>query len=347
MKSFFDTTRQELAGVLGPARAARVYQCVYQASTADFMEVEGIPKRQKALLAGTIHLGLPAVETRMDSVDGTRKYLLRLRDSELVESVVIPRKDRVTFCISSQVGCGLACAFCLTGQMGFIRDLDAGEIVSQVILMRREWQKRTDSRHFSIVFMGMGEPLNNYANVLKAVRIFHDDCGLKVPLTRITISTAGLAPAIERLGAESLFPNISISLTGATNEVRDALMPINRKYPIEQVISAVQQLPLSRRTRVMFEYVVIKGVTDSMEDASRLADLLRGIGSKVNLIPLNPSPDIAFETADVSQVLRFQQVLIGNNIATFIRKNRGNDVSAACGQLRRRMETGRPATFAR
>src|SRR5262245_38016479 len=192
------------------------------------------------------------------SADGTTRYLIRLDDGELIESVLIPRPDRVTLCISSQVGCGLGCTFCLTGQLGLTRDLTAEEIVSQVLLILKNTTQR-----FSVVFMGMGEPLQNYDNVQRAIRFMHDDHGFALPMSRITVSTAGLIPGIERLAAQPLFPNLSISLTGVTNPTRDALMPINRKYPIEMVMETVRSLPLSRQKRVMFECVMIKGVTDS------------------------------------------------------------------------------------
>ena len=216
--------------------------------------------------------------------------------------------------------------------MGLIRDLSAGEIVSQVVVLQRE---ALHSR-FSIVLMGMGEPMQNYENVLKAMDILHDNHGLSVAPARITLSTAGLVPGIERLARERLFPNLSISLTGATNAARDALMPINRKYPIETVMGAVRKLPTARQNRVMFEYVMIKGVTDSLEDAYHLSRLLSGIRAKVNLIPLNPAPEIPYNRAEESDILRFQEILVQNGTSTFIRRNRGNDVSGACGQLQNR-----------
>jgi 23S rRNA (adenine2503-C2)-methyltransferase len=256
---------------------------------------------------------------------------LRLDDGELVESVLIPHDDRVTFCISSQVGCSLNCTFCLTGQLGLTRNLSAGEIVAQVLLLMKE-----TSRRFSVVLMGMGEPLQNYESVLQAIRILHDDRGLGVPMTRITVSTAGLVPGIERLAREPLFPNLSISLTGVTNKTRDALMPINRKYPIEALIESIRSLPLARRKRVMFECVMIKGLTDSPEDARQLSQLLRGMRVKVNLIPLNPSPEIPFQRSEDAAIFRFQEVLVADGTATFIRKSRGNDVSGACGQLKKK-----------
>ena len=274
---------------------------------------------------------LPVIAKQFTSADGTQRYLLRLDDGQFIESVLIPRDDRVTFCISSQVGCALGCTFCLTGQLGLARNLSAAEIISQVELLR----ERTSQR-FSVVFMGMGEPFDNYDSVLQAIRFLHDDRGLKVPMTRITVSTAGLIPGIERLTQEPLFPNLSISLTGVTNKMRDSLMPINRKYPIEAVMDVIRKLPLARQKRVMFECVMIKGVTDSLADAEALSRLVRGMRVKVNLIPLNPAEEIPFNRSEDDAVLRFQDVLIRNGTATFIRKNRGNDVSGACGQLKKK-----------
>ncbi len=307
-----DETRREIAGKLGSiARANRLFQAAYREFS--------VPHK------------LPEVVNRFRSDDGTDRYLLRLEDGETVESVLIPGNGRFTFCVSSQVGCALACTFCLTGQLGLTRNLSAGEIVSQVLLLRL----RIAVSRFSVVLMGMGEPLQNYENVMKAIEILSDDHGIALPLRRITLSTAGLVPGIDRLGREKQFPNLSISLTGSTDAVRDELMPVNRKYPIREVLAAVGRLSAQRRKRVMFEYVMMKDVTDSLSDARSLAGLLRGLGSKVNLIPLNPSPDIPYRRSDDPDILRFQKILIENGIATFIRKNRGNDVSGACGQLKK------------
>ena len=259
---------------------------------------------------------------------------MQLDDGQLVESVLIPRGDRVTLCISSQVGCALGCRFCLTGQLGLARNLSAAEILSQVELMLKERQPR-----FSVVFMGMGEPLDNYDHVLAAIRILHDDRGLKVPMTRITVSTAGLIPGIERLAQEPLFPNLSISLTGVTAKTRDALMPINRKYPVEALLDTIRKLPLARQKRVMFECVMMKDVTDSAGDAEMLSRLLRGMRVKVNLIPLNEAEEIPFERSDDRTIIRFQEILVRGHTATFIRKNRGSDVYAACGQLKKKALT--------
>jgi 23S rRNA (adenine2503-C2)-methyltransferase len=321
---FFDHTRSEITKVLASEhQASRLFKAVY---------------REAQTPAAPYEFLLPSIVSRHESHDGTCRYLRRLEDHQTVECVLIPERGRVTFCVSSQVGCALACKFCLTGLLGLTRNLTAGEIVAQVVLMRRELSNSSskDSR-ISVVLMGMGEPLQNYENVLKAIEIMADHHGLAVPLHRITVSTAGLLPGIQRLAAESFFPNLSISLTGARDDVRDELMPINRKYPIADVVATVAGLSETQRKRVMFEYVMIKGVTDSLDDAQRLAALLDSLGSKVNLIPLNESSDIPYERTDHSDILQFQKILMLNGIATFIRKNRGNDVSAACGQLKTRL----------
>jgi 23S rRNA (adenine2503-C2)-methyltransferase len=320
-ETVFNYTRSGIARLTGSvSRANRIYHSVYRDHVADLEAFD---------------LSLPSIIERFESSDGVRRYLIRLQDGESVESVLIPEEGRHTFCVSSQVGCALACKFCLTGQLGLTRNLSAGEIVSQVLLLSREMPSQSTGR-FSVVLMGMGEPLQNYENVLTAIEILTDDHGLHVPLRRITLSTAGLLPGIERLATERLFPNLSISLTGATDEIRDDLMPINRKYPIADVIATVRCLAPSRKKRVMFEYVMIKKLTDSIDDARRLSTLLDGLGSKVNLIPLNESADIPYQRSERSVILAFQQVLLRNGIATFIRKTRGSDVSGACGQLKLR-----------
>jgi 23S rRNA (adenine2503-C2)-methyltransferase len=295
-----------------------------------------VPKPVRADLAAEWSARLPDVHKRFDSVDGTRRYLVRLDDGELAETVFIPEENRSTICISSQVGCALACTFCLTGQLGLTRNLSAGEIVTQALIAQREnlsWDKRDN---FNIVLMGMGEPLHNYENVMKAVRILHDENGLNMSMSRITLSTAGLLPAIERLAGEPFIPNLAISLTGATNEKRSELMPINRKYPLEQLLDAVRRFPLKHRQRVTFEYVLLKDVTDAPEDAISLVNLLRGVRAKVNLIPLNEAEELDYRRPSDAAIVRFRQILIDHEISAFVRKNRGNDISAACGQLRLR-----------
>ena len=337
MQFFYDRERQEIAAALEPSfRATQLYKSVYQRWITDFQQMTDLPKPLRMSLAQDWDLGLPEIARRFDSVDGTRRYLIKLQDGEMAEAVYIPEENRNTICISSQVGCALACTFCLTGQLGLIRNLTAGEIVTQAMVAQRDnlsWEQR-DS--FNIVMMGMGEPLHNYDNVMKALRILHDENGMNMSMSRITLSTAGMLPAIERLADEPIIPNLAISLTGATNDKRNELMPINRKYPIEKLLEAVRRFPLKHRQRVTFEYVLLKGVTDSPEDAHNLVRLLKGMRAKVNLIPLNEAEELQYSRPSDVAVQRFQQILVDSHISAFVRKNRGNDISAACGQLKKK-----------
>jgi 23S rRNA (adenine2503-C2)-methyltransferase len=337
MNFFFDYERPELAGIFHPPfRATQIYKSVYQRWSDDFEPMTDLPKSLRSTFAAEWNIKLPPVHRRFDSADGTRRYLVRLSDGEFAETVFIPEENRNTICISSQIGCALACSFCLTGQLGLVRNLSPGEIVSQALIAQRDnlsWDSR-DS--FNIVLMGMGEPLHNYDNVMKAIRILHDQEGLNMSVSRITLSTAGLLPAIERLASEPMIPNLAISLTGASDEKRNQLMPINRKYPIGQLLDAVRRFPLKHRQRITFEYVLLRGVTDSPQDALRLVQLLAGIRAKVNLIPLNEAEEIGFKRPTDAAVQQFQQVLLDHNISAFVRKNRGDDISAACGQLKKK-----------
>src|SRR5207247_11303049 len=262
-----------------------------------------------------------------------RRYRGRIESAALAEAVYMPEENRGRICISCQIGCALGCTFCLTGQLGLTRNLTPGEIVTQALIAQRE---NTSSRGFNIVLMGMGEPLHNYDNVMKAIRILHDEDGLNMSRSRITLSTAGLLPAIKRLAGEPMIPNLAISLTGATNEKRNELMPINRRYPIEQLLDAIRRFPLKHRQRLTFEYVLLGGVTDAPEDALHLVKLLKGIRAKVNLIPFNEAEELSYRRPSDAAIEGFQQVLIENNISAFVRKNRGNDISAACGQLKKK-----------
>ena len=334
MKFFFDYEKTELASIFDPPfRATQIYKGVYQRSFDDFELMTDLPKPSRASFSEEWNIKLPSVHRRFDSIDETRRYLVRLEDGELAETVYIPEENRDTICISSQIGCALACTFCLTGQLGLTRILTPGEIVTQALIAQRE---NTSSRGFNIVLMGMGEPLHNYDNVMKAIRILHDEDGLNMSMSRITLSTAGLLPAIERLAGEPMIPNLAISLTGATNEKRNELMPINRRYPIGQLLDAIRRFPLKHRQRVTFEYVLLRGITDAPEDALHLVKLLKGIRAKVNLIPFNEAEELNYRRPPDAVVERFQQILIHHNISAFVRKNRGNDISAACGQLNKK-----------
>jgi 23S rRNA (adenine2503-C2)-methyltransferase len=337
MKSIFDCEWAELGHSLSPSyRSTQIFKSLYQRWLGNFDQMTELPKAVRSGLAAEWDTSLPEIHRRFDSIDGTRRYLIRLGDGEFAESVYLPEQHRNTICISSQIGCALACTFCLTGQLGLTRHLTAGEIVTQVLLAQRDnlnWEMR-DS--FNIVLMGMGEPLHNYDNVMKAVRILHEKNGLNMSMSRITLSTAGLLPGIERLATEPDIPNLAISLTGATNKKRDDLMPINRKYPIEDLIEAVRRFPLKHRQRVTFEYVLLEGITDSTDDARSLVRLLRGMPAKVNLIPFNEAEELRYKRPSNESIAQFQSILTDEHIDAFVRRNRGNDISAACGQLKKK-----------
>jgi 23S rRNA (adenine2503-C2)-methyltransferase len=276
-------------------------------------------------------VGTPAVVRKERSTDGTTKLLLRLEDGYLIESVFIPDTPSNTFCISSQVGCAMKCGFCLTGKMGIIRNLTAGEIVGQVRVLARELDMLRS--RFNIVLMGMGEPLHNYDAVMKALRILADERGLAVHPRRVTLSTVGVLPALERLATEPLMPNLAISLHATTEQQRDLLVPINRKYGIRELLDACRRFPLKRRDRITFEYVMLKGVNDSDEDARRLVRLMHGIRAKINLLPLNEAAGIPYERPDDARVNRFARILADRGVTVSVRKSRGRDIRAACGQL--------------
>jgi len=337
MKSIYDCERADLTRLLSPAyRSTQLFKALYQRDKDCFEEITDLPKAARAGLATEWTLRLPEVHRRFDSVDGTRRYLIRLEDGEFAETVFLPEEHRNTICISSQVGCALACTFCLTGQLGLTRNLSAGEIVTQVLLAQRDNLRGELRDSFNIVLMGMGEPLHNYDNVMKAIRILHDKAGLNMSMSRITLSTAGMLPGIERLATETDIPNLAISLTGATNPKRDELMPINRKYPIQDLIEAVRRFPLRHRQRVTFEYVLLKGITDSKEDARSLVRLLRGMPAKVNLIPFNEADELPYKRPSNEAIGQFQKILEDAHVDAFVRRNRGNDISAACGQLKKK-----------
>jgi 23S rRNA (adenine2503-C2)-methyltransferase len=275
------------------------------------------------------------IDKQFYSQDGTRRYLFKLKDGREIESVWIPETERATICISSQVGCPLACEFCLTAQLKLKRNLLPGEIVGQIITVLSDvyGPKCPPDRQINIVLMGMGEPLLNYDNVLAAIRLMNDAEGLAVSTRHITLSTAGIVPKIYDLGKEEIRPKLAISLTGATDELRDRLMPINRKYPLKELLQACRDFPLKPRERITFEYVMLAGVTDSNADAKRLVKLLSGLKAKVNLIPHNPAEELPFESSSVERIAEFQQILIDHGLSAFIRRPRGQDIFAACGQL--------------
>jgi 23S rRNA (adenine2503-C2)-methyltransferase len=271
---------------------------------------------------------------RFDSLDGTKRYLLGLADGKTVETVLMPEEGRDTLCISSQVGCPVDCKFCLTALMGLERNLTAGEIVGQVLVVARENGLQPDSARMNIVMMGMGEPLLNLPNVLKATRILTDEQGVGLSPRRITVSTSGIIPRMEELGKAEVRPKLAVSLNATTEEQRQRLMPITRRWHLKDLMEACRSYPLRRWERLTFEYVLLGGVNDTDQDARRVVKLVGGLKCKVNLIALNPGPGIPFETPSDERVTAFQDI-VKRVVPCFIRKPRGRDVYAACGQLKR------------
>ena len=309
----------------------QLFQWLHKRGITDFGEMTDLGRDLRSTLASEFRIVTPEVVRRDRSADGTTKFLLRLEDGQLIESVFIPDTPADTFCLSTQVGCAMRCGFCLTGKMGIIRNLTAGEIAGQVRVLTRELHM-LQSR-FNIVLMGMGEPLHNYDATMKALRILGDEHGLAVNPRRITLSTVGVLPALERLATEPLMPNLAISLHATTEDQRDLLVPINRKYGLKELLDACRRFPVKRRDRITFEYVMLKGVNDTDEDARRLVRLLNGIRAKVNLLPLNEAAGIPYERPADARVNRFAQILAERGVVVSVRKSRGRDIRAACGQL--------------
>lgn len=312
-------------------RARQIFGWIYRRGVTDLGAMSDLPRDLRATLAADFTLTTPTIVAHDRSTDGTEKWLLRLADGRQIESVFIPDTPAMTFCISTQVGCAMACAFCLTGKMGLVRNLTAGEIVGQVRLLAEALALR--NKAFNIVLMGMGEPLHNYDETMTALRILADEHGFALPPRRVTLSTVGLLPALERLAREPVMPNLAISLHAPTDLQRGQLVPINTKYGVADIIEACKRFPLKRRSRITFEYVLLAGVNDSPADARTLAKLLAGVKSKVNLIPLNAAPGIAFERPSDAAIDRFARILSERGLTVSVRKSRGRDIRAACGQL--------------
>jgi len=326
---------QEALGSGVPAfRARQVYDAVYRQKVTDLRQITSLPITLRNELILHHSLGLPTLSKEYQSVDGTRRYLLGLEDGRTVETVLMPEDGRDTICISSQVGCPVNCQFCLTALMGLERSLTAGEIVGQVLFVMKAHQLSTGVDRLNIVMMGMGEPLLNLPNVLKATRILVDPDGVGLPVRRITVSTAGIVPKIEELGREPIRPRLAISLNASNEEQRRELMPITRKYSLKDLLEVCRTYPLRSWEKLTFEYVLLKDVNDTDADARRVAKLLANLNAKVNLIALNPGPGIAFETPDPERVHAFQAI-VRRSLPCFVRKPRGLDIFAACGQLKR------------
>jgi len=347
MKNILDFTRQELEEQLSPKfRAKQIYQWIYQKGAKSFEEMSNLPKTLRHDLTQRFTIAPPRILNVEVSRDGSKKYLLGLHDGHTIESVLLPMKQeqrdeqgnivkeaRYTICVSSQVGCKVGCEFCLTAKGGFVRNLTPGEIVGQVLAIKED-NHIPANRRVNIVYMGMGEPLDNLESVAKAIKIFADENGLSISPRRQTISTSGLAPKIKKLGEMDLGVLLAISLHAVDDELRQRLMPINKAYNIQSVIAAVKEFPIDQRKRVMFEYLMIKDLNDDLKAARKLVKLLHGIKAKVNLIYFNPYPGSPFQRPSEESVKRFQRYLLDHGILCTIRESKGLDISAACGQLK-------------
>jgi 23S rRNA (adenine2503-C2)-methyltransferase len=336
-------TREEIAEQLidcgvEPRFASTLWNWVYVRGATDFSQLRSLSKSRRDALARHFSIGRPSVVRDLLSLDATRKWLLEFSDSHRVETVLIPEADRGALCISSQVGCSLTCTFCHTGTMKLQRNLTVAEIVSQLLIARdrlSEWgRKRADCLCTNIVLMGMGEPLFNYDNIAKAIRIIMDGDGIAISRRRIMLSTAGVVPMIERVGRE-LGVNLAISLHAVRDDLRDELVPLNRKYPLADLLQACRNYPAaSNARRITFEYVMLRGVNDSDAEAHELVRLLRGIPAKVNLIPWNPWPGSDYQTSTPQRIESFAGIVNAAGYSSAIRATRGEDIMAACGQLK-------------
>jgi len=349
-----------VAGLDQPAyRAQQLLDGIYRKRLESIDRISTFPQALRSKLVGDGYsIGMPVVEKRFVSKDGTVRYLIALTDGQTVETVWMPEGDggeagdgteagdsaqngprgwdRATICVSSQVGCAVDCQFCLTALLGVKRNLTAGEIVGQVLRVLTDQNVSPPQDRVNLVFMGMGEPFLNYDSFIKAVRLLVEEVGIAE--SRMTVSTAGIVPRIHDFGLEPIRPKLAISLNASNDETRTRLMPINRKWSLDSLITAARDFPLRNRERITFEYVLLDGVNDDTTNAEEVVTLLRGLPSKVNLIALNPGPGIDFSTPTADRVSAFQNVLIKSGIPTFVRRPRGRDIFAACGQLKRTVE---------
>ncbi len=335
-------------------RARQLFEAIYAQRVTSLNDISTLSlSLRRELAARGYQLSRPQIEKEFVSTDGTIRYLMQLGDSQSVEAVWMPEGDggesgdgsddeaprdwhRATICISSQVGCAVDCQFCLTAQLKMKRNLTAGEIVGQVLAVLDERKVNPPLDRVNLVFMGMGEPFLNYENFILAVRLLAEGVGIQA--TRMTVSTAGIVPRIYDLGTEEVRPKLAISLNGSNDELRTRIMPINRKWSLEKLMAAAREFPLRNREKLTFEYVLLDEVNDAAANAREVVELVRGLRAKVNLIALNPGPGIAFRTPQEQRVLDFQRILQNAGIPAFIRKPRGRDIYAACGQLKRTVE---------
>ncbi len=315
-------------------RARQIFDALYQQNAVDPAEIKQLPKDFRQLLVRHFSGGPVAPGEEQQSADGTRKWLSKLSDGQFLETVLIPAKLRNTVCVSTQVGCAYGCTFCASGMNGFQRNLTAGEIVQQVLMVQQGIKKRVTN----IVFMGMGEPLANYENLLKAIRIINAPEGFHIGARKITISTVGLVPMIERLSREGLQIELSVSLHAPNDEIREKIMPVNQKYPVAQLIEACRQYIEATKRLITFEYILIDQVNDGLKEAAELAVLLKGLLAKVNLIPCHPIPGVPWKRPSLGRMLAFEKALRFKGVACTLRRSRGLDIEGACGQLRLRRE---------
>jgi 23S rRNA (adenine2503-C2)-methyltransferase len=339
-------------------RGQQLFEALYRQRVESVEQISTLPQELRdSFTQRGLSVGVPTIQKKFVSSDGTIRYLIGFSDGQSVETVWMPEGDdgeagdgseagnevekarawdRATICVSSQVGCAVDCQFCLTALLGVKRNLTAGEIVGQICAVLNDQNVSPPQSRVNIVFMGMGEPFLNYDNFIKAVGLLAE--GVGIPESRMTVSTAGIVPRIYDLGAEPVRPKLAISLNAPNDELRSRLMPINRKWNLEKLVAAARDFPLRNRERLTFEYVLVHGVNDSPQNARELGELIRGIRAKVNLIALNPGPGIAFQTPAENRVFEFQKTLTAAGVPTFIRRPRGRDIYAACGQLKRTVE---------
>ena len=323
---------QWLAGRGEPAfRARQIFQWLYQRRVTDFESMTNLAKSLRGALAEHFHLGAFQRHAVEQSQDGSRKYAFHLSDGKSIESVLMPNNTHHTLCVSTQVGCAMGCDFCMTARMGLIRNLTPGEIVQQVVDAYADLPEEGLIRN--IVFMGMGEPLHNYDNLAAALSILTEDFGFGFSARRLTVSTSGLVPAIRRFAADRLPANLAVSLNGVTDETRARLMPVNRRWNLEALLSACREIPKAPRVRITIEYVLLKDVTDSLADARKLVKLLHGLKCKVNLIPFNPWPGSPYQGPTMAHARAFQEELLHRGLLVTLRISKGQDIQAACGQL--------------
>jgi len=353
VKNLLDFTKAELENLISPKfRARQIYEWIYKKNAKNFDEMTNLPKAYRSELGEKFTIDLPQISSVQTSSDKSKKYLFALKDGHTIESVLLPMKEksydedgnllhfeRYTICVSSQVGCKIGCTFCLTAKGGFIRNLTPGEIVGQVLAIKQD-NKIPYERRVNIVYMGMGEPLNNLENLKKAIEIFKDNDGLAIAPRRQTVSTSGLSSQIKKLGEMNLGVLLAISLHAVSDEIREKLMPINRAYNIASIMDAVRNFPIDMRKRVMFEYLMIDGINDSKTDAKLLVKLLNGIKAKVNLIYFNPHEGSPYKRPSKEKMEGFRDYLQSCQVTCTIRQSKGLDISAACGQLKERYKNG-------